>query len=333
MEHTPVVTVLIVNRNGAGYLPDCLTALYKQTLQPREVLIIDNASTDDSLNVIEAFRSQRSHNQSAMPQPTIHVFQNSENVGFGIANNQGIRNSSGDFVLLLNADVVLEQQFLAVLVNLMQQNQKAGLAAGKLLNYDERIRLDSTGLIIHKNRRAYDRGQGEIDTGQYDQEKGVFGVSGAACLCRRAMLEDIRYGDEYFDELFVVYKGDVDLSWRARLFGWTCVYSPEALGWHHRQWGVGKRQDIPRWVRRHSLKNRYLMLLKNDCWQHLLPAILPVLVFELGSLAYILLREPYLFQAFGDVVRLWPEVRKKRRYIQHIAHQRQQQDHLLRWFK
>jgi GT2 family glycosyltransferase len=254
-------------------------------------------------------------------------------VGFGVANNQGIRNSSGDFVLLLNADVVLEQQFLAVLVKLIQQNQRAGLAAGKLLNYDERTRLDSTGLIISKNRRAYDRGQGDLDTGQYDQEGEVFGVSGAACLCRRTMLEDIRYDGEYFDELFFVYKEDVELSWRTRLFGWTCVYSPKALGWHHRKWGLGKRQDIPRQVRRHSLKNRYLMLLKNDRWQHILPAILPLFVFEFGSLAYILLREPYLFQAFIDVMRLWPDIIKKRRYIQHIARQRQQQNHLLRWFE
>lgn len=330
MMTTADVSVIIVNRNGGRYLPECLAALDAQELPPGEVLIIDNASTDDSLDVIAAFRAQRATPPHAAPK--LRVLQNTDNIGFGCANNQGIRATSGDHVLLLNADVVLAPHFLSHLVAVMRRHAAAGLAVGKLLNYADRRRIDSAGLVIRKNRRAYDRGQGDIDTGQYDDEREVFGASGAACLCRRAMLEDIRYADEYFDALFFAYKGDVDLSWRARLCGWTCRYTPDAVGWHHRTWGVGKRRDIPRRVRRHSLKNRYLMLLKNECPQTLLPGLFHILGFELLSLLFILFREPYLFAAFYDVARLLPATLKKRRHIQRMAARRQQCARLRPWF-
>lgn len=329
--------MIIVSFNSAQYLAECLNALYGQRVLPQEVLIIDNASTDNFLEVVETFRIQhvRSTQQAAdiLPAlPILQVIQNSRNVGFGVANNQGIRASAGEYVLLLNADVVLERDFLAHVLDVMQREETVGLVAGKLLNYEDRRRIDSTGLLIRKNRRAYDRGQGECDTGLYEQEEEVFGVSGAACFCRRTMLEDIRYADEYFDELFFAYKGDVDLSWRARLYGWKCVYTPRALGWHYRKWGVGKRRDIPRWVRRHSLKNRYLMLLKNEHWRTLLPGVLHLIAFELASLGYIVLREPHLFLAFGEIVRMLPLVMKKRRHVQRIARQRQSILSIGKWF-
>ncbi len=328
------ISVIIVNSNGARFLPECLGALYAQRVPPLEILIIDNASTDDSLDVIEAFQAQQAlkAREQSQTSPEIRVIRNRENIGFGCANNQGIRVASGEFILLLNADVVLEAEFLAHLLAVMQAKDHIGLAIGKLLNYEDRRRIDSTGLEIRKNRRAFDRGQGQIDTGGYEREEEVFGASGAACLCRRAMLEDIRYADEYFDEFFFAYKGDVDLSWRARLFGWGCVYAPQSLGWHHRKWGGGKRRNIPRWVRRHSLKNRYLMLLKNEHWRTLLPDVLHVLGFEALSLVYILFKEPHLFLAFGDVARAFPEILKKRRHIQNIAARRQQLERMRTWF-
>ncbi len=334
MSTTAGISVIIVNSNGARFLTECLGALYAQRVPPLEILIIDNASTDDSLDTIEAFRAQQTAKTREQPQfiLEIRVICNRENRGFGCANNQGIRVASGEFILLLNADVVLDSQFLARLLTVIQAKNSVGLAVGKLMNYEDRRRIDSAGLVIHKNRRACDRGQGQIDTGGYEREEEVFGASGAACLCRRAMLEDIRYADEYFDELFFAYKGDVDLSWRARLFGWDCVYTPQALGWHHRKWGGGKRRDIPRWVRRHSLKNRYLMLLKNEHWITLLPGLLHFLGFEALSLAYILFKEPHLLLAFGGVARALPRILKKRRHIQKIAARRRQLERMRTWF-
>lgn len=340
MKKTPEVSVIIVNWNGAKYLPECLSALYAQRIPPQEILIIDNASTDDSLHVIKDFQEHHAEKAGCssrgtavtQKEPAIRLIPNTSNIGFGCAYNQGFRVIFGEYVLLLNADVVLEQDFLTNVLLVMQRDESVGLAVGKLVNYEDRRRIDSTGLVIHKNRRAYDRGQGEIDAGRYEQAEEVFGASGAACLCRRTMLEDIRYSNEYFDDLFFAYKEDIDLSWRARLYGWKCMYTPQAVGWHYRKWGTGKRRDIPRWVRRHSLKNRYLMLLKNDTWKTLLPGIWHLLRFEIISLAYILFREPHLFLAFVDIVQVFPRVMQKRRQIQRIARQRQQIDRIQKWF-
>lgn len=322
----PLVSVIIVNWNGALYLHDCLTALYRQTLLPHEIIIVDNASTDHSCDIIGTF-------QVAPGAPVLRLIRNSENRGFAGGNNQGIRASSGDFVLALNADVTLAPNFLSELIALMRSDPTIGMTCGKLLNHDEPPRIDSTGLVIRKNRRGVDRGQGEIDHGQYDQIEEVFGGSGAACLYRRAMLEDVKFESEYFDELFFAYKEDIDLAWRARLFGWICLYTPSAIGWHHRKWGAGKRKNISLFTRRHSLKNRYLLLLKNDDWKTLLPCLIPILWFELLSLGYILLREPYLFSVINDIRRIWPQVLAKRRYIQETACQRTRGARLLFWFR
>jgi len=330
-----LVSVIIVNWNGASYLQSCLSSLSQQDYTQIEICIVDNASGDNSRQVVDAFCAHH-HAMS------IRWIQNADNKGFCHGNNQGIRQASGEFILFLNADVTLHPEFIRLLVAVMQEDPSVGIALGKLVNAGDHRLLDSTGIVIAKNRRAADRGQGEVDHGQYASQEEVFGASGAACLCRRTMLEEIKYprticssgeGDEYLDELFFAYKEDVDLSWRARLFGWTCVYSPAAIGQHARNWGAGKRRHIPEFVRHHSLKNRYLMLLKNERFDTLLPGIIHILWFECLSAAYILFREPHLVSVVGTLIRMWPEVMRKRKMTHNRrSHRAAVTETLLPWF-
>jgi GT2 family glycosyltransferase len=319
-----LVSVIIVNWNGAAYLPACLTSLSKQTYAPIDILIVDNASTDDSCQAIETFQAQTSFK--------VTLIRNQHNAGFCRGNNQGIRASHGEFVLLLNADVTLAPPFLENLVHVMQADQRIGIATGKLLSGYDSTRIDSTGIVIYKNCRAVDRGQREEDVGQYNHQEEVFGASGAACLYRRTMLEAINYDHEYLDELFFAYKEDVDISWRARLLGWKCVYTPDAIGWHYRKWGTGKRQTIPKVVRRHSLKNRYLLLIKNERWETFAPHIGSIFWYELRSWLYILVREPYLCAVISDMIRAWPNIMQKRRMIRLKATQ-ENADKIMTWFQ
>jgi GT2 family glycosyltransferase len=332
----PLVSVIIVNWNGADYLHACLSSLYKQTYAPIEIIIVDNASTDNSCQLIDAFRTQITNisaNEQSQPYPDLKVIRNKQNEGFCRGNNQGIHESRGEFVLLLNADVILERQFIEHIVKIMQSDQRTGITIGKLLSGHEPTKIDTTGIVIYKNRRAFDRGQGEYDIGQYDVLEEVFGASGAACLYRRTMLEDLKYGNEYLDELFFAYKEDVDLSWRARLFGWKCVYTPDAVGWHYRKWGTGKRKSIPKWIRRHSLKNRYLMMLKNERWSTFSPHIFSIFWHELRSFLYILMREPYLFAVVGDIIRVWPSIMHKRQMIQNKVRRGDISHNIRQWFQ
>jgi len=335
----PNVSVIIVNWNGANYLETCLVSLARQQRCRLEILVVDNASTDRSSEVVASFQAQH-------PTVPVRFIRNAKNEGFCWANNQGIQASSGEFVLLLNADVTLQPQFIAKLLQVMRNDRKVGIATGKLLNGHDPQKIDSTGIMIYKNRRAVDRGQQEADDGRYSTEEEVFGASGAACLCRRTMLEALKYSrkelvelqlpgeahDEYLDELFFAYKEDVDLAWRAQLAGWKCVYTPEAVGYHFRKWGVGKRHEIPKWVRRQSLKNRYVMLLKNEQLRTLLPSLLPIIWHEFLSFGYMLIREPYLFAVVHDLMRLWPAIKQKRRLTQQRVSPSESSARLLRWF-
>ena len=322
-----LVSVIIVNFNGETYLASCLEALVRQRHAQLEVIFVDNASGDNSLQEIDVFR--RKH-----PELNLHLIANAENLGFCRGNNQGIAAAGGEFVLVLNADVRLEPNWISELVRLMRSDPTIGIALGKLLSGHDPTKLDSTGIAISKTRRASDRGQREEDRGQYDRQEEVFGASGAASLYRRSMLEAIKYPPcEYFDELFFAYKEDVDLSWRARLHGWRCVYFPKASGYHFRNWGRGTRKRIPRWVRCHSLKNRYLMLLKNERFDTLLPGLFHVLAYEAISIGYILFREPYLLKAFWLIIRCSSAILQKRRLTQAGVSRTGSRENLLPWFR
>ncbi len=325
-----LVSVIIVNWNGAQYLPACLTALRQQTHFRLEIVVIDNASTDDSWRVLTEFQAQ----YADLP---LKLTRNAVNVGFCRGNNQGLREAQGEFVLLLNADVTLDERFIATLVQTMQRDPQIGSAVGKLLSGHDPTKIDSTGIIIHNTRRAEDRGQGEVDRGQYDVATDVFGGCGAACCYRRSMLNALQYAGvdgapEYLDEMFFAYKEDVDLAWRAQLAGWRCAYAPTAVGWHFRNWGQGGRAAIPRWIRRHSFKNRYLMLLKNECWVTLWLHLPYLLGYEILSWAYVLGREPYLLTVLPDLFRRWPEIRRKRQQTQRQRIAAQTQIRFRQWF-
>jgi GT2 family glycosyltransferase len=327
IQTTPgLVSVIIVNFNGEAYLASCLGGLVRQSHPLLEVIIVDNLSRDRSLREIEIFRTQH-------PELTVQVLANTKNVGFCQGNNQGIAGSSGEFVLVLNADVTLDPDWIAILVRLMNSSPGVGAAIGKLLSGHDSKHIDSTGIAIYKTRRAVDRGQAEEDRGQYEHQEDVFGGSGAACLYRRSMLEEIKYPPhEYSDALFFAYKEDVDLAWRARLHGWRCIYNPEARARHFRNWGSGKRRQVPRWVRCHSLKNRYLMLLKNERFDTLLPGVFHLLGYEAASVGYILFREPYLLKAFWMILRCLPEVFRKRTLTQAGVQDNISRENLLPWF-
>lgn len=159
------------------------------------------------------------------------------NLGYAGAANRAIRESSGAYVLLLNPDVTLAPTFVERLPEVAERDPGIGSLTGKLLRRPAgpgECRIDSTGHVLYRSRWAADRGTGEPDRGQYDAPGEVFGVSDAAALYRRAMLEDVRVGAEYFPESFFAYLEDVDLDWRARLRGWRAYCVPGAVAHYAR---------------------------------------------------------------------------------------------------
>lgn len=296
------LNVSIISTKDVQELLSCLASIYVSNIPCEyEVWVVDNAcGVKDEV-------SRR--------YPKTRVVVNEKPKGFSENHNNVIRQSSGDYVLVMNPDVYIQKGFVESMLKVIRSGEKIGVVAGKLLQPDGKT-IDSTGHIIYKSRRTVDRGQGQVDSGQYNVQEEVFSACAAAMLCRREMLEDIKLFEEYFDGSFRLYKEDLDLCWRARLRGWKIVYTPGAVAYHERGWGKERpRAEIPRWIRRESFKNRYLTMIKNDHFINFLRDMPFIMWHELKALVYVIFREPHLFLAWGQILMSLPLTFRKRAEI------------------
>ena len=190
--------------------------------------------------------------------------------------------------------------------------------------------IDSTGIYFTPNMRHLDRGAEEIDCGQYDRLQYVFGATGAAAFYRRSFIDDVSVEGEFFDEEFFAFREDADLSWRAQVLGWKCLYLPTAVAWHVRRVTPERRKDLPLIINWHSAKNRFLMRGKNAsgwlCWR----LFFPVLWRDSMTFGYAALRDRRLLSAVTYWWRERESVRRKRRIIQ--SHRRVSDRELVWWF-
>ena len=295
------VSAVTITWNSRDAVGGCLESLINDG-NVAEIVLVDNASTDGTPDFV------------SRTFPSVKIIKNSENRGFAQAANAGIAASSGEYVLLVNPDINFKPGFVAVLAAALESNPDAGSAAPLLLRPDGRI-IDSAGLVMKKNRKAYDRGRDlPFADGAWTPCR-VFGASGAAALLRRSMLEDVKIFGECFDESFHSYKEDVDLAWRANLFGWKSLFVPEAKALHERGWKVSGRKSVPRAIRINSHRNRYLTVIKNDDPVNFLFHLPWVLSYEIGLVVYSAIFEPFLFLAFRDIINLVPETLMKRKEI------------------
>jgi GT2 family glycosyltransferase len=318
----PFVSVVIVNWNHGDFIEECLKALFTQQGCSFEVIVVDNGSTDGSREWVASHR------------PNVHLYAFSENQGFSKAFNYGAEQARGTFVLSLNPDVRVMTGFVREMLLAACQRGKIGIVAPKLLRADDPATLDSTGLFIDRRRRPYDRGQGEIDRGQYDALTNAFGACGAAALYRRDMLEDLAPGGEFFDEDFFAYYEDADLAWRARMRGWRCVYAPRAVATHARGWGdtLRKRGHTVKGSSgpRLALRNRYLMTIKNDAWRYTLLDLPWILGAELPRLVYAAVMVPGVLLGLLDLLKVGPSALRKRKRLR--ARQTVDDATIRRWF-
>jgi hypothetical protein len=221
-----MISAIVVNYNGAGFLPACLASLCGQTYADLEVIVVDNASTDGSDRIPAEYAARA------------QVIRSPENLGYGGGINKGISVASGDAILALNNDVVLDPSCVEYLSRAMKMDPGTGMCAPKMLLPDGR--LNSTGLCISRSGAAWNRDMGKEDIGLETRPWDIFGPCGGAALYRRTMLEQVGS----FDESFFLYMEDVDLAFRGRLAGWTCRYVPEAVVVHANGGTTGRHSDL-----------------------------------------------------------------------------------------
>jgi GT2 family glycosyltransferase len=211
-----LISVIIPNWNGAHLLPTCLDSLRRQTCADREIIVVDNASTDGSRELLA--RDYGDVCLVALPR----------NRGFTGACNAGIRVSQGEFVALLNSDTEADENWLAEVVAAFERHPEAGLVASKMRLFDRRETLHTAGDFYRLDGVPGNRGVWQRDEGQFDREEYVFSACGGSAAYRRTMLDEIGL----LDEDFFFSCEDVDLAWRAQLAGWKCVFAPRAIVYH-----------------------------------------------------------------------------------------------------
>ena len=320
------VAVSIVSYNGRALLDQCLSCVTSQVYRPLEIFLLDNGSTDGT---VEFVRSR---------YPAVNVFSSAQNLGFAAAHNRIIRLTESPFVLVLNQDAFLSETFLKELMAAMTEHPEVGIAGGKLYSArnqqfgNGRPVIDMTWLDIEKTRRQVCYAQGELDVGQADVPRFAFALDGAAMLLRRSMLKDIQVDSEVFDEDFFAGKEDLDLSWRAQLTGWRCLYVPSATGYHLRTFSPSdKRRNISPHLRTASIRNRYLLIFKNDLPAYFARHLPEILFYELQILIYVLLHERSSLRGYAQAICLLPRALKKRSVI--MSRKKTTGTYIYEWFK
>ena len=214
--------VVVANWNRKELLRACLNSLARQSHRSFEVVVVDNGSTDGSPALVE---------ETAKSYPVrLRLIANTANLGFCAANNQGIFSTDSDLVALLNNDAEAEPGWLEALERAIRLGEDVGMAASKVLVWEDPTRIDKCGHLIYPDGQNRGRGSGQADRGQFNRTEEVLWPDGCAAMYRRAMLEDIGG----FDEDFFAYADDAELGLRARWAGWRCLYTPEAVVRHHR---------------------------------------------------------------------------------------------------
>jgi GT2 family glycosyltransferase len=293
------VTVVIPNWNGERFLPTCLSSLHRQSFEDFETVLVDNGSTDGSVALVD------------QDFPQVRVLALGENRGFSAAVNAGIRISHTEYVALLNNDTETDQGWLEALMRAAEMHPEAGSFASKLVDFNDRRILDGAGDVLRRSGLPYRLGHGEPDCGQYDEATFVFGACAGAALYKRSMLEEVGL----FDEDFFANCEDGDLSFRAQLAGYRCLYVPQSVVYHMGSATFGKRSPIST---RLGTRNSLCLLVKN-LPAPLVPGFLPFIVVGQISRLIVTASTSTLtahLEGLAGALRLLPLMLRKRREIQ-----------------
>ncbi len=278
-----MISIITVNYNKKEFLRDCLDSVVKQDYEGIEIIVVDNASTDGSRELV------------GKSYPGVKLITNPVNEFFCAACNRGIESSLGEYILCVNNDVRLGSDYLSAALSKVNIDKRIGMISGKILR-DDCSTIDSTGLFPGRNRKPIERGYGEKDTGQLDKEGYVFGVSGACAFFKRELLEDVKDDNGYFDKSFGMYYEDLDICWRAQKKGWKAYYTPGAVAYHKRGGTLlsDRKKNrrvfhcIPAAYKKMCVRNRYRCMFKNDTPLGILKHFPFIAAYEIKLWSYLL---------------------------------------------
>jgi hypothetical protein len=269
----PKASVIVVNYNGRALLGECLEGLRQQTFTDFEALLVDNGSSDGSVQWV------RDH------YPEVHILAQHSNLGFAAANNAGFQATDSPLLITLNNDARPTPDWLSLLVEAARAGERTGMVASRMIFADRPGMINSTGICLDPVGIAWDRlGGAPVEAG--DAAAEIFGPCAGAALYTRELLLDVADGGQAFDEDFFIYMEDVDLAWRAQLRGWRCVYVPQALVYHHHSRTLGEGSPFKN---RLLARNKVWMVIKNYPTAGLLRYWPLIVLYDVLSVPYRLM--------------------------------------------
>lgn len=293
-----IISVIIVNYNGLRHLEKCLTSLEKQTFIHFEVIFVDNGSTDGSVDYVKKYF------------PDIQIVELDKNKGFCRGNNWGLKYSSGDFIALLNNDTQLDIKWLEELDRAVRKKSDVGIFASCLINYYSRDIIDTAGDGYDICGVGFKIGEGQ-QVRKFQKERYVFGACAGAALYSRAMINEIGF----LDNRFFAYGEDLDLSFRAKLAGYKCLYVPKAKVYHKINQTSGKRSDFILYQTRRNIEYTYF---KNMPFALLLLTLPFHLIYNLFTFFQAVSQKRIMIyiKAKVEFLRHFGEILSERRIIQ-----------------
>jgi GT2 family glycosyltransferase len=268
VEKRPLLSVIIPNWNGKDFLPECIDSLQKQTFRDFEVILVDNGSTDGSVQFVQERYGD-----------FIRVIRNPKNLGYTGGNNIGIRSAHGQYIVLLNNDTLTEPTWLEALTKAIGPDPRVGMWSSKVLSYFRRTQIEAVGELIYWDGLNRARGQYEMDRGQYERVEEIFFPPGCGGMYRKTIFDEIGL----FDEDFFAYGDDAEIGLRARLAGYICHYVPTAVLYHKGSGSTGQYSPF-----------KAFYVERNRFWVTIKYFPIPLLIL---SPFFTLFR--FAFQAFG----------------------------------
>ena len=298
------VSIIIVTFNSADTIQDALKSVLEQTFKDYEIIILDNASKDNTLGIVTGLLDTWHGDYKIIPS--------SLNLGFAEGNNKAFEITTGKYIALINPDAVAEVQWLGELVAAMDASSEIGICASKIINSDSHM-IDSAGDGFAKSLQGFKRGEG-LSPENFCNKEYIFGACACAALYRRTMLDEIGF----FDPDFFLIHEDTDLNFRAQLAGWRVMYAPSAIVHHKVRSSIGAMSDLAIY---YSMRNKDMLILKNADLGLIIRCLPQIVTGKVGEFIYFVIKHkkyrPYL-QAKADTIKNIPNTIKKRSSIKKL---------------
>lgn len=269
-----LVSVIIINWNGKNLLKVCLSSLKNQNYKNIEIILVDNASVDGSVEWVTKYFAQ------------IKIIINKKNLGFAEANNIGFRQARGEYILFLNNDTKVTSNFITEILNVLKRKNIGGVQS-KILFMDDPKRLDGVGSYLTYTGFLYHQGIYAINTSKYDKEIEIFSAKGA-CMCfKKSVLDKILVDGDIFDKRYFAYFEETDLCLRVWLLGYKIVFVPNSIIYH--KYGATSQKLKKPFIEYHSYKNRICTYIKNLEMLSIAKILLPhLMICQVLAIIFIL---------------------------------------------